>query len=175
MISTTQLRAAMPHASPDRIALFIDPINRTLDEFQVSTPQRQAAWLANIAVESGSLQYVREIASGEAYEGRKDLGNTEPGDGKLFAGRGLPQITGRANYRACGEALGLDLLAHPEILEEPLNAARAGGWFWQSRRLNTHADAENFWTICKLWNGGTNGLDQRIKHYIYARRALGVM
>lgn len=174
MISPTQLKAAMPFAAAERIALFIQPINETFDRFGITTPIRQACWLANVAVESGSLKYVREIASGEAYEGRRDLGNTEPGDGKRFPGRGLPQITGRSNYLACGIALGLDLVAHPELLEEPSPAALSGGWFWQSRNLNRHADADNFWSVCRAWNGGTNGLDERIRSYIKARSALGV-
>lgn len=174
MITLAQLRLAMPYASPDRAALFLPHINTTFDEFGITSPLRQAAWFANIAVESGSLRYVRELATGAAYEGRADLGNTEPGDGRRFKGGGLPQITGRANYLACGEALGLDLIAHPELLEQPGPATRSGGWFWQTRNLDRHADAENFWTICKIWNGGTNGLDERIKGYIRARVALGV-
>lgn len=174
MISTTQLRVAMPHASEDRIALFFKPINDTLERFGISTAQRQAVFLAQIAVESGSLKYVREIASGEAYEGRVDLGNTQPGDGKRFAGRGLPQITGRANYMACGVALGLDLVTSPELLERPDYAALSAGWFWQAKGLSGLADRGKFGTACKVWNGGYNGLDERIEHYIYARRALGI-
>lgn len=174
MISITQLRAAMPHASPDRIALFIQPINDTCDEFGISTQLRQAVFLAQITVESGSLHYVREIASGEAYEGRGDLGNTEPGDGKRFAGRGLGQLTGRRNYNVCGIALGLDLVAQPELLELPEPATRSAGWYWRTRNLNAAADAGRFGTACKLWNGGYNGLDDRIIAYVNARRALGV-
>lgn len=175
MISMTQLRVAIPFASLDRVTLFLDPINDACSEFEISTPLRQAIFLAQIAVESGSLLYVREIASGEAYENRADLGNTQPGDGRRFAGRGLGQLTGRANYTLCGAALGFDLVGHPEILEQPGPAARSAGWHWRVKRLNDVADAGKFGTACKLWNGGYNGLDDRIVAYINARRALGVL
>lgn len=173
MISTTQLHAAMPHAAAGRIALFIQPINDTCDRFGIFTPIRQAFFLAQIAVESGSLRYVKEIASGEAYEGRLDLGNTELGDGRRFPGRGLGQITGRRNYTVCGIALGIDLVAQPELLEQPDYAALSAGWFWQTRGLSAMADKRRFGTACRIWNGGTNGLDERIEHYVYALRALG--
>ena len=175
MITAAQLREAMPYAAEPRIALFLQPLNDTFIEFGITTELRQAVFLAQITVESGSLRYVREIASGDAYEGRLDLGNSQPGDGRRFPGRGLGQVTGRANYGACGIALGVDLVAQPELLEQPEYAARSAGWYWQSRKLNAAADARKFWAACKLWNGGTNGLDDRINAYIDARRALGVI
>lgn len=164
----------MPFASADKIALFIQPINDAMDEFVISTPVRQAAFLAQLCHESGSLNYVRELADGSAYEGRADLGNTQPGDGKKYRGRGLIQVTGRANYAACGAALGLDLVNQPELLEQPGPAARSAGWFWQHKNLNGVADAGKFGTLCKLVNGGFNGLDDRIIAYLNCRRALGI-
>jgi putative chitinase len=174
VISSTQLAVAMPHATADNIARFIQPINNTFDRFGITTPLRQATFLAQIAVESGSLHYVREIADGSAYEGRADLGNTEPGDGRRFPGGGLGQITGRRNYTVCGIALGLDLVAQPELLEQPENAALSAGWYWSTHGLNAIADAHKFGTACKTWNGGWNGIDDRIDHFIYARKALGI-
>ena len=174
MISSTQLAVALPHATADRIALFIQPINDTFDHFSITTPLRQAVFLAQIAIESGSLRYVREIADGSAYEARADLGNTEPGDGRLFPGRGLGQITGRRNYTVCGIALGIDLVAKPELLEQPEYAALSAGWYWSTHGLSVIADARKFGTACKVWNGGYNGLDERIEHFIYARKALGI-
>jgi putative chitinase len=164
----------MPYARPENAARFADPLAQTMVEFRIDTPRRRAAWLANIAHESGSLHYVEEIASGIAYEGRLDLGNTQTGDGKRFKGRGLAQITGRENYRACGVALGLDLLANPELLEQPVNAARAGGWFWMKKNLAPLADADKFGSLCRAWNGGYNGLDDRIQHWLRIRRCLGI-
>lgn len=168
-----ELVRMMPFAGT-RATLFAEPLTRTLAEFDITAPRRQAAFLANIAVESGSLKYVLEIAPGDTYEGRKDLGNTEPGDGRRFKGRGLPQITGRANYLACGQALGLDLIATPELLEVPLHAARSAGWFWQTRHLGPLADEDKFGSIVRLWNGGYNALDERIAHWLRIRRVLAL-
>ena len=172
-MTPAELTAIMPHAGP-RAAIYADPLTITMVEFQIDTPKRQAAFLANLAHESGSLRYVEEIASGAAYEGRRDLGNTEPGDGVRFKGRGLPQITGRDNYRRCGRALGLDLLSSPELLEQPLHAARAGGWFWHDKNLAILADADKFGSLCRNWNGGYNGIDDRIQHWIRIRKCLGL-
>jgi putative chitinase len=164
----------MPHASQDRIALFVQPINDTCYEFVITTPPRQAAFLAQIAHESGSLQYTLELASGDDYEGRQDLGNRQPGDGRRYKGRGLIQVTGRSNYAACGTALMLDLIGHPELLEEPSGATRSAGWFWQSKGLNRLADEDKFGSITRIINGGFNGLDDRLWHWLKARKALGV-
>lgn len=163
----------MPHAA-DRIATFIDPLNDCMHEFGIGTARRMAAFLAQIAVESGELRWTAELADGHIYEGREDLGNTMPGDGPKYKGHGLIQITGKANHAACGEALGLDLVAHPELLMQPVAAARSAGWFWKTHGLNELADAEKFWTISKRINGGTNGLDERIQFYITARTAVGL-
>ena len=95
-----QLRRIMPLAGK-RAPLYAVPLSDAMAEYGIDTPARQAGFLAQIAHESGSLVYVEEIASGAAYEGRADLGNTEPGDGERYKGRGILQITGRANYRAC--------------------------------------------------------------------------
>jgi putative chitinase len=109
MISSTQLLAIMPLAG-SRIPAFIQPLNETLDEFGMTNPDRSAAFLAQVAHESGELRYTRELADGMAYEPplpkAAELGNTEPGDGPRFRGRGLLQITGRMNYRKCGASLG---------------------------------------------------------------------
>jgi putative chitinase len=172
-MTPAELTAMMPYAA-SRASTYAEPLTITMSEFDINTPQRQAAFLANIAHESGSLRYVEEIASGDAYEGRKDLGNTQPGDGRRFKGRGLPQITGRDNYRACGQALGLDLLSNPDLLEQPIPAARSAGWFWKTKNLAPLADADKFGSLCRIWNGGYNGIDDRIQHWLRIRRCLGL-
>jgi putative chitinase len=93
--------------------------------------------------------------------GRKNLGNTEPGDGWLYRGRGLKQLTGRSNYRRCGEAIGADLLDEPDLLLEPANAALSAGWFWSANGLNSIADTGNVAAMTKRINGGSIGLAQR--------------
>ena len=161
----------MPHAR-SKAALYADALNDAMDVWQINTPQRQAAFLAQIAHESAEFRYVEEIASGEAYEGRSDLGNVVPGDGKRFKGRGLIQITGRANYASCGAALGLDLLDHPEFLESPANACRSAAWFWMTHGCNELADAGNFRKITLRINGGLNGYEDRLAYFERAKEAL---
>ncbi|WFR77820.1 glycoside hydrolase family 19 protein [Janthinobacterium rivuli] len=155
-----------------RATLFLASLNAAMSEFDIDTPLRQASFLAQVGHESGQLRYVRELASGAAYEGRADLGNVIAGDGVRFKGRGLLQVTGRANYAACGVALGLDLLAAPQLLEATTFACRSAGWFWQSRGLNGLADAGDQERVTRRINGGVNGLAERLALYAAARKVL---
>lgn len=155
-----------------RATLFLAPLNAAMAEFGIDTPLRQAAFLAQVGHESGQLRHVRELASGAAYEGRTDLGNVVAGDGVRFKGRGLLQVTGRTNYAACGVALGLDLLAAPQLLEQAAAACRSAGWFWQSRGLNRLADAGDQERVTRRINGGVNGLAERLALYQAARKVL---
>jgi len=107
-----------------------------------------------------------------AYEGRRDLGNTQPGDGKRYKGRGPIQLTGRNNYRAAGGALGLELEANPQRAADVDVGFRVAAWFWTSRGLNLLADVGDFREITRRINGGFNGLPQR---EAYSRRALEVL
>ena len=114
---------------------------------QIDTPLRQAHFLAQIGHESGELRFRAEIANGEAYEGRSDLGNTQPGDGRRFKGRGLIQLTGRANYSEYGRAISreAELLANPDLLEtDPDLCVDVAGWFWAKRHLSKSADADDY-------------------------------
>ena len=141
-------------------------------EAKINTPKRQAAFLAQLAHESVQLRYFEEIASGAAYEGRRDLGNTQPGDGRRYKGRGPIQLTGRANYRAAGHALGINLEANPTRAADPDVGFRVAAWYWSSRNLNSYADSGNFSAITYRINGGYNGASERLAYY---RRALGVL
>ena len=173
MITLDDLHAICAGASTGRLAVFVDPLNATMTEFEISAnPARETHFLAQIAHESGGFHYVRELASGDAYEGRSDLGNTEAGDGRKFKGRGLIQITGRANYRECGAALGVDLEANPELLESPENACRSAGWFWDKHHLNDLADRGDIRGITKRINGGLNGYQDRLSYLELAQRRL---
>lgn len=151
-----------------RAEQWLAPLTAAMEEFHIDTPARQQAFIAQIGHESGRLQYVRELWNPAQcpwqarYEGRADLGNLNPGDGARFKGRGLIQITGRANYAECGHALGLDLQADPELLEQPDNAARSAAWFWHTRNLNPLADTGDFRLITKRINGGLNGYGERL-------------
>lgn len=171
-LTNKQLQWIYKEADPKRVDRFLPHLNATLDEFEINTPQRIRMFLAQIGHESGQLRYVRELASGAAYEGRKDLGNTEPGDGVRYKGRGLIQITGRSNYALASLALGLPLLEKPELLEEDRNACRSAGWFWYKSNLNSLADMGLFREVTKRINGGYNGYADRYKLY---QRALEII
>jgi len=173
MITAKQLSQAI--GCPLLRALkWVDYINVAMLEYQINTPMRAAHYLAQIGHESGRLFYVKEIASGKAYEGRKDLGNTQTGDGVRFKGRALIQITGRANYAECSKSLFVDFLNNPELLEKPIFAALSSAWFWKSRGLNELADKDYLTAITKKINGGQNGIDDRRTLLISAKKALGI-
>lgn len=168
LVTKEEIRAIMPHAREADIEKYLPALNRAMGEHEINTTQRKAAFLAQIAVESGELRYSEEIASGEAYEGRVGLGNTQPGDGKRFKGRGLIQLTGRANYRRIGKALGLDLENHPELAEQPENSARIAAHFFKARGLNEISDRGDIQLVSRRVNGGTNGMKERCEFYARA-------
>ena len=125
---------------------------------------RLAHFMGQCAHESGGFRYMEEIASGAAYEGRRDLGNTQSGDGRRYKGRGPIQLTGRANYRRVGQTIGIDLEAYPEIVSRPAIGLLVGCVYWSERSLNAKADADDLLGLTRAINGGTNGLeDRRIK------------
>lgn len=149
-------------ASPDRAADLAVCANRWFGEYGVMDDGlRLAHFMAQLMHESGSFRYMEEIASGAAYEGRRDLGNTEPGDGTRFKGRGPIQITGRANYRRFGRLIGIDLERNPTIAAVPSIGLHLALEYWKDRRLNALADADDVVTITKRINGGLNGLVDR--------------
>ncbi|MEW6737920.1 MAG: glycoside hydrolase family 19 protein [Acidobacteriota bacterium] len=173
-ISTEQLQAIIPKLKAQQIADYLPHLNAAMAEAEINTPLRQAAFLAQLAHESGELKYFEEIASGAAYEGRRDLGNVNPGDGKRYKGRGPIQLTGRANYRRAGLALGVDLEGEPERAATSELGFRIAAWYWQSRDLNTLADKGLFDKITYKINGGLNGKAERDKYYQRALKALSL-
>lgn len=174
-ITTQQLLQILPNART-QAGVFVSALNTAMQHYQIVGQKRAAAFIAQIGHESGQLRYVREIwgptAAQRGYEGREDLGNTVPGDGRKYCGRGLIQITGRENYAKCGEALGLDLISHPELLELPQHAAMSAAWFWKQNGLNDLADRDQFNTITRRINGGLNGLADRLELWEKARAVL---
>ncbi|GAB3640088.1 glycoside hydrolase family 19 protein [Spirosoma arcticum] len=164
---------------------FLPYLSDTCVRYAIDTPARQLCFFAQVGHESGGLYYTEELASGQAYEGRVGLGNTQPGDGVRFKGRGLIQITGRANYYALSTALTIDLLANPTLLggknvehctpDQLRYAALSAGWFWSKNGLNALADKillthpidegpnlDYFKQITRRINGGYNGLPDRL-------------
>lgn len=174
MITLEQLQKIMPKLSHNRALQYLPPLTAAMVEFEINTPLRAAAFLAQLAHESLDLKYFEEIASGADYEGRRDLGNIHEGDGVRYKGRGPIMITGRANYRTAGRALGVDLEGEPHRAADPNIAFRIAGWFWKSRNLNQAADLQKFDTITKIINGGYNGKASRDRYYQRACSVLGV-
>lgn len=173
---TPQDLARATGARIDRATEFLPHIEAAMAEFEINTPDRQAAFLAQIGHESGGLHWTTEIwgpsIAQSHYEGRDDLGNMDEGDGFRFKGRGLIQTTGRANYRDTGDALGVDLLTDPTLLAQPELAARSAAWFWREHGLNELADVGDFTRITRKINGGTNGMDDRLALYAVAKEVL---
>lgn len=188
MITAEQLKAIVPGIKPANLPVYTDLLNQFMPKYEINTPGRICPFLANLAHESGSFNYTREIASGKAYEGRADLGNIEAGDGVKFRGRGLNQITGRGNYQWCSKALYGDtrLIEHPELLEQPAAATESACWFWRDvKKLNVIADKPDdyihvfrgkpygrFEWIVLLINGGQNGLAERKAFYERAKAVI---
>ncbi|NWE68928.1 glycoside hydrolase family 19 protein [Pseudomonas gingeri] len=174
-ITQQQLLQILPSAG-QKAGVFVSALNTAMGKYGIVGRLRMAAFIAQIGHESGQLRWVREIwgptAAQSGYEGRKDLGNTQPGDGPKYRGRGLIQVTGRANYAACGEALGLDLINQPELLEQPGPACMSAAWYWSTRGLNTLADAGEFTKITSRINGGQNGAVDRAELYARALKVL---
>ena len=180
MLSDAQLQKIMPKLAPAKRALYLPHLNEAMQRCGIDTPLRVAAFAAQLAHESGEFRWMEEIwgptAAQLRYEPPGDLarrlGNTQPGDGQRFKGRGPIQITGRFNYRKYGELLGVDLSADPACAAAPEHAFATAGLFWQHNGLNELADARDFVAITKRINGGTNGLADRQRYYASALEVL---
>lgn len=179
---TPDLLRAATGCTAEAAERFAPHLSAACEAYQINTPARLAAFLAQIGHESGSLHHVREVwgptDAQRRYEGRADLGNTQPGDGKRFAGRGLLQTTGRHNYRAVRDRLqrrghpAPDFEARPELLESPEWAAWSAADYWDWRGLNALADAGDFEQITRRINGGLNGHADRVRRLQIAREAV---
>ena len=170
---------------------WLEPLQETFEKYDINTPKRQACFIGQCMHESGGFKFLREnlnysakalmntwpsrfpdadiaekyarqpeMIANKVYSGR--MGNTEDGDGAKFIGRGLIQLTGKDNYKAFGEAIGEDLVANPQLVEEPRYAAISAGWFWNRRQLNLLADKMDIDTLTKRINGGNIGIQDRI-------------
>lgn len=174
-ITEQQLLQILPNAGR-QAGVFVPALNTAMNRYGIVGTPRAAAFIAQIGHESGQFRWLKELwgptAQQVAYEGRADLGNTVKGDGSRYRGRGLIQITGRANYAACGESLGLDLINQPELLEQPQYAAMSAAWFWSTKGLNTLADQGDFVKITRRINGGINGMADRQALYDKALKVL---
>ena len=147
-------------------------LSEILEAYQIDTRLRIAHFLAQTCHESAGFRTTEEFATGAAYEGRKDLGNIKPGDGRRYKGRGLLQLTGRANYRAYGAALGVDLETNPLLAAEPRLSLRIAGEYWKKRKINPLCDRDDVIAVTKAVNGGLNGLEDRRQLVAKAKAAI---
>lgn len=164
------LKHVVPRLTTAQAKVLARDLGQAMHDQQINTRRRAAMFIAQVAHESGGFIYREEIASGAAYEGRRDLGNTHPGDGVRFKGRTYIQITGRTNYREVSGALGVDFVAHPARLAEPKYAAAGAAWWWRTHGCSELADRGDFVAVTRRINGGTNGLADRQAYYRRARR-----
>ena len=167
-VDAQTMREIAPHfrgANGERqnaiIAAVGEVLAATLDSYAINTRLRIAHFLAQTCHESAGFRTTEEFASGEDYEGRADLGNNHPGDGVRYKGRGLLQLTGRANYKTFGGLLGVDLERQPALAGEPVLSLRIACEFWKKKNLNQFCDADDIVALTRRINGGTNGLDDR--------------
>jgi len=175
-LTVDQLRRVMPNLSVGKANEYIGHLNNAMSWASITTCLRKSAFLAQLAHESAQLYYFEEIASGDAYEGRKDLGNIYPGDGRRYKGRGPIQLTGRANYRAAGRDLGVDLEGNPTLAATAQWGFKVAGWYWKTRSLNQFADQGTqggFDEVTRRINGGYNGKADRDNYWRRARSVLG--
>lgn len=165
-LNIEQFKKCTPLTPVDKLQEILPFLNSTLKKYEINTPMRVSHFLAQVLHESGGFKFSKEIASGEAYEGRRDLGNTQKGDGVKYKGRGYIQITGRFNYESYKMYTGIDFITFPELLESPKHAIDSAGWFWKIKNLNALADKDEFTKITKTINGGTNGIEDR-RQYLH--------
>ena len=198
-VTAQKLLHILPNAGPVA-GVFVPVLNAAMSRYQIVGTKRIAAFIAQVGHESGHLTRLAENLNYSADALRRNwpsrfdvelasavarkpeqianiaygnrMGNIAPGDGCKYRGRGLIQITGKNNYRACGEALGLDLIAQPELLEKPQHACMSAAWFWATNGLNTLADAGKFDAITQRINGGQNGATDRQALYAKALKVL---
>lgn len=184
ILTSDQLRKIVPLIKPASVEAYMPYLSTVLPKYEIDTPQRIAGFIAQVAEESINFSYTLERDTGEQYEMNAALGNTIPGEGKLYKGRGLIQITGKANYYNCSMHIFGDerLLKHPELLQGPEYAVTSACWYWKDRELNAVCDQpEDYvhtgihhytkiqWMTVKI-NGGLNGIAIRLANYQRAKQ-----
>jgi putative chitinase len=167
-IDADALRHVCPNLSADRAKVIARGLGEAFHKYDINTSKRAAMAVAQFAHESDRFRTSEEYASGSAYEGRKDLGNTHSGDGRRYKGRGRIMVTGRTNYTAVHNAQHLDCVNRPALLAKSPNSELASAWWWSSHGCNGFADRNDFVGLTKRINGGTNGLADRQSLYAKA-------
>ena len=204
MATFEQLQEIFPQAKGENLEKYVDALNEAMYEFEINTPLRCAMFLAQCAHESGMFsavsenlnykaetltkifpKYFRDVdpndyakqpekIANRVYANRMGNGDSDSGDGFRFRGRGLIQLTGKNNYTACGEALGMDLVENSDYLATPEGAARSAAWFFQQNGCNEVADTDDVVRCTKIINGGTIGMEDRLMKYEKCLKMFGV-
>lgn len=187
LITEEQLKAVYPNCKPEKVKSYTSAFNVVFPLFGIDTPARIAAFLGQVGVESGELRYDKELPSkwnkkdpkdpkepcGTLYEGRKNLGNTQAGDGPKFIGRGVLQLTGRANYADMSKKIGIDLIADPEAAAGADVSTRIACQYFKDRGLLALADGWNLDEITRRVNGNAKlHLKERIA---FSEKALKIL
>lgn len=172
MLTAEMIKQIVPNSKLEVVGPLVQYFNMNAEKYAINTYWRIVHFIAQAAHESAHFRTLEEYASGEAYEGRKDLGNIHPGDGKRYKGRGIFQLTGRTNYRNMGNRLGVDLENNPELAETPKISVLTAMEYWKSRNLNQYADRDDVDQITRLINGGDNGLADRKKYLAKAKEVI---
>lgn len=165
MIITPQVLKQIVHPKGNHgiLEALAPAMTEILPDYEITSWLRVCHFIGQAAHESDGFNVLEEYASGRAYEGRHDLGNVHAGDGVTYKGRGIFQLTGRANYRAIGAKIGVDLENNPHMAADPELSVHIACLYWNSRKLNAWADQDDYETITKKINGGLNGFDDRIR------------
>ncbi|NII53572.1 glycoside hydrolase family 19 protein [Luteibacter sp. SG786] len=173
-----QTLSKVANISLPRAKLWAEPLSTAMHLYDIEFDWRMAMFIAQVGHESAGFSLTREIwgptKQQKGYEGREDLGNTQPGDGERFKGRGLIMITGRANYAAASKEFGVDFVHSPTLLEREDYAALTAGWWWKKHRCNEIADERDFVALTRRINGGLTGLEDRTLRWERAKFELGV-
>lgn len=169
-INTVQRQAAFLSQCAHESANF----NSVVENLNYSKEALVRVWPKHFTSIASATPYHRnpEKIANRAYRNRMGNGDESSGDGWRYRGRGFIQVTGKNNYTACGQELGLDLVNSPELLELNDNVALSAGWYWDTNKLNGLADKDDLWTITKRINGGTHGWDDRLQKYNKAKKVL---
>lgn len=187
LLTEEQLKRIYPNCRQDKAKLYCEAFNKIWPKFGITTPKRMAAFLGQVGVESGELKYDKELPSqwnkknpkdpnepvGSLYEGRKTLGNIVAGDGPKFIGRGILQLTGRANYTAYSTKLGIDLVTNPDVALQPEYSVMIACQYFLDRDLLSFADKWDLATITKRVNG--SAMLHHEQRAAYSEKALKVL
>lgn len=164
-VTADELQKISPGLPRAQAELMAPKVSAAMEQAGITDKRERAAFLAQTAHETDGFRTMEEYASGKDYEGRKNLGNTQKGDGERFKGRGLVQLTGRDNYEKAGAAIGVDLANQPELAAQSPYAEQIAAWYWKQNGIGELAREGKFEKVTRGINGGTNGKESRRDYY----------